>query len=326
MGSATDRFILLGAAHGVVVPDLKRITDGSVFLYEREHELQNVLLESYAEMAYVVNCYRSAFAQLLSNGTPELPDYVKQLNESTFTIDPNATIELHAFDLSTYFKTFLLLTKGALDKLVPLYSYRFYESAKQFSDKGTRLIKAIKNNKRVSRATELVALIEENKRSWIDSLIDLRDEYAHYSNLPAYENFTLTGERANKKEITGIKDFNPPSVRLDGRSIVAMDYMNDVQERLISFFNQFLLYCEFTPGRRPKHYLECECGHHFAKRQKTGPKAGRLVLQSEPLELRVKDRSLDYAVIICPKCKRTTDTDLKFWVDEGLNVPLRGQA
>ena len=87
---------------------------------------------------------------------------------------------------------------------------------------------------------------------------------------------------------------------------------------MVGFLRQFLLLCEFTPGRRPKHYLHCNCGHAFAKRQATGANTGKLELISGPLEMRVKDRALDYAVIICPKCRGTTDTDLKFWRDEGL--------
>lgn len=325
MGSAADRFVLLGAAHGIVIEDMKEIAEGSVFLYEREHELQNVLLESFVEMAFVVNCFQSSYTDLVKNGTPELSEYVRQINETTSSVPAEATIELHAFDLSTYFKTFLLLAKGVLDKVVPLYSYRFYDTAKQFSDKGARLIRSIKSNKRVANAEAMIALIEENKRSWIDALVDLRDQYAHYSSLPEYQNFSLTGERANRRGLSGISDFIPPSLTVNGCTIDALVYMLETKSRIISFLRQFLLCCEFTPGRRPKHYLECECGHEFARRHKSGPRAGKLVLQAGPLELRVKDRALDYAVIICPKCRRTTDTDMKFWADEGFALPDAGK-
>jgi hypothetical protein len=164
MGTAADRFVLLGAAHGLVIEDLKSITEGSVFLYEREQELENVLLQSYAEMAYVVQSFESAHSDILAKGTTELPEYLRQINESSYNIPPESTIELDAVDLSTYFKSFLLLAKGVLDKLVPLYSYRFYDSLKQFSDKGTRLIKVIKRNKRVLRSNELIDLIIQNKK------------------------------------------------------------------------------------------------------------------------------------------------------------------
>ena len=318
MGFATDRFILLGAAHGVVIDDHKSITEGSVFLYEHETELQNILLEAYSEMAFVVNRFQSAHMDILKNGTPELANYLSQINDVSLNIPPEAIIELHAFDLSTYFKTFLLLAKGALDKLVPLYSYRYYDTIKQFSSKGSRLIKAINNNKRVSRPQDFVALIEKNKKDWIDTLVDLRNDYAHYSSLPAYQNFTLLGERANKKGLFSISDFTPPLIVINGVSIDALDYMLSVKNQMVDFFRQFLLLCEFTQGRRPKHYLSCECGHEFAKQQKSGMNAGKLKLTSGPLEMKIKDRKLDYAVIICPKCNRTTDTDLKFWQNKGL--------
>lgn len=319
MGNVAAHFVLLGAEHENVIDELKDITEGSTFLYEKEHELQNVLMNAYSEMAFVVRQFQTAHADILTHGTPELSDYIAQINNAPIEIPADSVIELDAVDLSTYFKSFLLLTKAVLDKLVPLYSYRYYDSIKQFSDKGARLIRAIKNNKRVPRQLEMIALLEENKAAWIDGLIDLRDEYAHYSSLRSYQNFVLTGERANQRGITNISDFEKPSITIKGVRIDALEYMHSVKIQLIAFLNKFLLLCEFTPGRRPKHYLNCECGHVFAKRNTSGSSSGKLQLISKELELKIKNRELDYAVIICPKCRSTTDTDLKFWRDEGFS-------
>jgi len=319
MGSATDRYILLGAAHGFVIGDFKSITEGSVFLFEREHELQNVLLEAYLELAFAVDRFDAARADILNNGTPELAEYIRQINAATFDIAPDATVELHAVDLSTYFKIFLLLAKATLDKMVPLYSYSYYDNIKQFSDKGARLIRAIKNNKRISRVPQFIKLIEDSKREWIDDLIYLRDDYAHYSNLPAYQNFTMRGDRANQRRLSSIQDFTPPTVSVRGVQIEALDYMVSIKAKMVSFLREFLLLCEFVPGRRPRHYLHCECGYVFAKRLMAGENKGKLALTSEPLEMIVKDRALDYAVIVCPKCRQTTDTDIKFWREEGFD-------
>lgn len=112
MGSASNRIILLGAAHDFVIDDLKSITASSTFLYEKEFELQNVLLESFAEMAFVVQQFQSAHTYLLVNGTAELPNYVEQLNDQSLKLSPDTIIELHAFDLSAYFKSFLILATG----------------------------------------------------------------------------------------------------------------------------------------------------------------------------------------------------------------------
>lgn len=326
MGSALDRIILLGAAHGFVIEDLKSITAGSTFLYEKEIELQNVLLESFIEMAFVVQQFQSAHAYLLANGTPELPEYVKQLNDQSLKLPPDMIIELHAVDLSAYFKSFLILAKAVLDKLVPLYSYRFYDSVRQFSDKGARLVRAINQSRHVNRKPEMVDLITRAKAEWIDRLIDLRDNYIHYSNLKEYQNFWISGECVAKGNIHGINEFNKPLIKIEGVHIDALEYILQVKNDLIAFLNQFLLLCEFTPGRRPKHYLDCECGHSFAKRRKVEPRKGQLELTRAPLELRVKNHELDYAVIICPKCHSTTDTDLKFWRDEGFDFTKTSES
>lgn len=319
MGSVSDRFILLGAAHGFVIDDLKAITAGSTFLYEREHELQNVLLEAYAEMAFVVRQFSESHADLLANGTPELPSYITEINELSERLADDAVIEVHAFDLSTYFKSFLLLAKGVLDKLVPLYSYRFYDNLKSFSDKGTRLTKSVRNNGHIARKAELIQLISDHKQRWIDDFIDLRDDYAHYSNLQGYQNFCTTGGQVRAHAINSIVDFERPSILVGEIRTDALDYMLRIKAELIAFLNAFLLLCEFEPGRRPKHYLNCECGYAFAKRLTAGPRKGRLELTARAMEMRVKDKSLDYAVIVCPKCRRTTDTDLQFWREEGFN-------
>jgi len=317
MNKNIDRIVLLGAAHGIVIDDLKQITSGSTFLYDKEHELQNVLLEAFAEMSFVVHQFQNSHDHLVAHGTPELDNYIAQLNEASFPPNTNFIVELHAFDLSTFFKSFLLLAKGVLDKLVPLYSYRFYDNLNQFSQKGTRLIRAIKNNKNVGKKTELISLIEHAKNEWIDALINLRDEYAHYSNLKEYRNFWIPDKAIGNRTFSGIVDFNKPTIEVSGVQREALGYMLMLQEKLIKFLQEFLQLCEFTPGRRPKHYLECECGYVFARKPKSGTKHGRLVLTSAHIEIQVKNREMDYGVIVCPNCGAKTDTDLQFWRNEG---------
>jgi hypothetical protein len=315
-----DRIVLLGAAHGFVIEDMKEITLGSAFLYEKEHELQNTLLEAFAEMAFVVRQFQDAHTNLLANGTPELSDYVKQLNEADFRQAKNLIVELHAFDLSTYFKSFLLLAKAVLDKLVPLFSYRFFDNLDLFSDKGDRLIARIQGNKHVQRKVEFIALIERVKREWLDALVDLRDEYAHYSNLKEYSNFWIPGESIGQRKFTGIQDFNPPTVFVAGNRVDALEYVLSIKAELIRFLRDFLQLCEFTPDRRPKHYLSCErCKHVFAQKTKTEDGKDRLTLTEPHIEIQIKDKARDYGVIVCPKCGGKTDTDLQFWKREGLS-------
>lgn len=317
---AVDRIVLLGAAHGIVIEDMKEITSGSTFLYEKEHELQNTLLEAFAEMTFVVRQFQESHASLLANGTPELADYVTQLNEADFRQAKNLIVELHAFDLSTYFKSFLLLAKAVLDKLVPLFSYRFFDNLDLFSNKGDRLVARIKGNRHVQRKADFIALIKRAKDEWLDALVDLRDEYAHYSTLKEYSNFWVPGESIGQRKFTGIQDFNRPSVFVAGNRVDALEYILSIKSQLIRFLRDFLRLCEFTPDRRPKHYLSCErCKHMFAKRTKTKDGKDRLTLTAPHIEIQIKDRGRDYGVIVCPKCGGKTDANLRFWNQEGLS-------
>jgi hypothetical protein len=312
-----DKVVLLGAANGIVNDELKQITLGSTFLYDKEYKLLNVLLESFAEMSFVVRQFQVSQDHLTANGTPELDTYITQLNEASLPPNTSVIVELHAVDLSTFFKSFLLFAKAVLDKLIPLYSYRFYDNQRQYSDKGVRLIRAIKNNKNVGKKAELICLIEQAKAEWIDALITLRDEYAHYSSLEEYINFWIPGELIGKHTFSGIKDFYKPTIGVDGNVYEALEYILMVKAKLIEFLQEFLQLCEFTPGRRPKHYLECECGYIFAKRQKSKAKNGKLLLTSAHIKIEVRNRDMDYGVIVCPRCGAKTDTDLQFWESEG---------
>lgn len=287
-----------------------------MFLYEREYELQNTLLEAVAEMLFAIDQYAAAKERILSDGTPELPGYVSELNALRTNLTTDLVVELHTLGLASYFKSFLMLTRSVLDKVVPLYSYQYGGSAKQFSDKGTKLVNALRQNPKMTKRAEAIALIEEHKALWMDALIEHRDEYAHYSMLSAFRHFRIHSERIRREPVVGIHDFEAPSILVDGQAVEALSYMRAVQEHLTVFLNRFLKCLEFTAGRRPKRYLDCqECQHKFAKKTKDG----RVVLIGT-LEVREKKHELDYGVIICPVCKGTTDTDLKYWRDLGLHL------
>lgn len=310
----------MGSTHQIVIEDLRQIFAGSTFLYDKEHELSNILSEAFAEMAFVVHCFKASHAHLLSHGTPELQAYIDELNELKTPPSSNIVIELHAFDLSTYFKSFLLLAKGTLDKVVPLYSYRFYDNLQQFSDKGTRLIRRIKKNKNVPNKQEFILLIEEAKSAWIDNLVALRDEYAHYSSLKEYMIFWLPGEWIGQKKFVGISDFYRPTLILTEKTVDALEYVLSIKKDLVKFLIEFLQLCDFNSDRWAKTYLQCEgCGHVFAKRIRGAARRSQIIMTSPNIKIEIKDRPRDYGVIVCPKSSAKTDTDLQFWKNEGFS-------
>jgi hypothetical protein len=205
-----------------------------------------------------------------------------------------------------------------LDKVVPLFSYRFYDNLDTFADKGSRLVKRIQENSKVQNKAEFIALIDHAKDNWLDTLIELRDEYAHYSNLKEYANFWIPAEAVGKQSLTGIQDFHRPSIIVGGIRRDAREYMEFVKSEIVQFLGEFVRLCDYTGERRPRHYLACEhCGFTFASRQGKVDRKGPVTLTSPHVQIRIKDRARDYGVIVCPKCGGTTDTDLQYWKDKG---------
>lgn len=291
--------------------DIKKITHGSFFLFEQEHRLCNILAEVFYEMSFLINQFKQVQNKLLNESSPNIEYFINGLNEVSFG-KKNIVVEFHSIPLSVYFKSFLILSKSVLDKLVPFYSYRFKANLRSFDKKGTRLIEDIKRNKQTFRKNEMIDLIKQAKGEWLDSLIDLRDEYVHYSDLEKYDNFWLSLEEwVEPRQLKDLTDLNKPTVEVAGQKVQALEYMEMTKGNLVLFLGNFIQLCDFTSDRRPKISLRCiGCPHVFAK--KDFPKKGQLTLMGDFL-VEIKDRSKDYAVIICPKCGEKTDTDLKFW-------------
>ncbi len=292
--------------------EFKEITKGSTFLYEKEHELSHVLLEAFSEMAFLVYCFEKTYNRLITNPPAEVKDYINQLNETSTIHATNCIIEFHSTALSTYFKTFLILSKTVLDKIVPFYSYIFSGTLYQFDKKGKKLLDSIKRSKHVPKKDQMIELIEGAKSEWINSLISLRDQYVHHSNLRQYKNFWAPGEWVGSRKFKGLSDFHKPMVEVAGKEVDALKYMLMIKAKLVIFLNKFLLFCEFTPGRRPKCFLRCDCGYQFAKKIGEYPKGGKIQFFGD-LKLEIKDQEKRYGVIVCPKCGDKTDTDLDFW-------------
>lgn len=311
-----DKIILVQEATSRIgLSDWQEITKGSFFLFEKEHKLSNNFCSAFLEMTFLINRFEIAYQDILTNPPPYVLDHISQLNQNFPNLPKNFVVEFHAIDLSTYFKSFLLLSKSVLDKLVPLYSYRFYDNLRQFDDKGARLIKSILRNKHVTQRKQMVDLVEKAKTEWLDSLISLRDQYAHYSNLKEYKNFWIPGEWLGTKKFSDLTDFHKPTLEVANKEIEALDYIVMIKNNLISFLRDFLCLCDFTQDRRPKTYLRCECGYVFAKKIGNYPKEGKIQILGD-LNVEVKDRDKRYGLIICPDCGDKTDTDLDYWPPE----------
>lgn len=289
----------------------------STFQFQKEVRLHNSLLESLAEFNYAVAQFELRTQEWLTHGTPETRHYLAELNGmDPGSASPVYMIEFMGFDLSTFFKTALVLARSSLDKLVPLYSYRFMDNAKTFSDKGSVLIRRISENRHLADQKGMIDLLTANKGQWIDELVDLRDEYIHYSELKEYRGFLLDGARVGQRRDFTLADFDTPSVELKGGRRGALVYLREVQDNLHEFIRAFLVHCDFSDARRPKRYLSCDdCGFAFAKKIKGQPPGVKVLT---PISIQVEDASKDYGFVECPKCGGITETDLQMWRELGV--------
>lgn len=300
-----QKLIFLGTDHALISDDLKAITAGSTFLYEREHELVNTLTSAFGEMAYCIRQFQEYEENLIVNEKCRFETYFKEKwfgQISSQMPEQEPIIELQTVELSTFFKTFLLLTKSVLDKLVPLYSYRFDSNLNQFRKNGSTLLKEIELNNSIAHKFELIKLIQTAKAEWLDQLIEFRNEYTHNSSLNEYRNFWTPAICTNSRQIKSVADLNKPTIFVKGSAVEATKYMLSTKIALINFIQEFLQLCDFNPERRPKHYLSCECGYQFAYKSKDMLGRDEIQLNKDDLKIVIKDKGRDYALIMCPQC------------------------
>lgn len=291
---------------------LAKLTEGSVFVYKKEIELLNIFLNSCRELCHVVSEYEKKLDLVVNTGTPSLNTYIQEINELDMKSMPITVVELEVLDLSALFKIYLLLVKSSLDKLIPLYSYRFYANLKQFNDKGSRFVREILNNRHATNKDSFVELVNTARSSWLDETIDLRDQYAHYSSLREYSSFTLILD-SQVNGLRGICDFRQPTLALRNGTVNALSYMKDTERRFLDFARCFIHLCDYNSERRPKRYLKCDCGHEYAKKIKGKASSSFGLTVEGKLQILVMDESRDYGVLVCPRCGMHTETDLELW-------------
>ncbi len=291
---------------------LTKLTEGSAFVYKKEIDLLNIFLNACRELCHVVSEYEKKLSLVMNSGTPSLNAYIKEINELDMKSMPSTLVELEVMDLSALFKIYLLLVKSSLDKLIPLYSYRFFGSIKQFNDKGARFAREVLNNRHATNKESFVELVNTAKSSWLDEIIDPRDQYAHYSSLREYSSFTLILD----SQVNGVKsicDFQQPTLALRSGTVHALSYMKDTERKFLDFARCFIRLCDYNSERRPKRYLRCDCGHEFAKKTKGKTSASFGLTVEGNFHILVMDSSRDYGVLVCPRCGRHTETDLELW-------------
>lgn len=212
---------------------------------------QNLVCSELIELRYVLNQFKVKMNDVLENSTSVFDYYlpeIKNLNED-HTEDKIIHCELIVTELSVSFKSFIVISKSILDKIVPFFDQKHGSTLMTFSKKGKKLINYLENNYNHENKDDFILFLKNNKIEWMDFLISMRDSYVHFSDVSSHYlgfNF-LVGKGVHKIET--IKDINRPKikVRFKGASkyIDALDYLEETYTNILYFSRDFLLYSGF---------------------------------------------------------------------------------
>ena len=152
-----------------------------------------------------------------------------------FKKHPNETRE--AFDLIFELEAFLFQVKSSLDMLVKLLNPiigRALVSTKTYEKKGESIIKGLeqlknKKNSRKEEIDQLIKLIRSDKDSWIETVVDYRDELNHFKGL---NNFKFIPRQLRHNQIIAEKP------RFKGSEVVS--FMQTIYRNNIEFSHDFV--------------------------------------------------------------------------------------
>ncbi len=162
-----------------------------------------------------------------SDKIKELKEYYKPPTGAQEIIEePRLIYEVEAF---------LFQLRSCLDVLSwvlnPVFGFKYCS----FGDKGEKTIDQLKNNCPAALtpyANKVVKLIQDAQDKWVVELINMRDQIAHHSNLEGFNCFVkdpyMGGDTAN---------IHYPTMPNNRR---ALEYCQDIWERLLSFCEEFL--------------------------------------------------------------------------------------
>ena len=209
---------------------------------------KTLICSEIIELQYTLNQFKAKYADVLENSTSSFDHYLPEITKMTSNPSENKLVqcELIVTELSVNFKSFIIISKSILDKIVPFFDHRHNSTLKKFSKKGNTLIKYLENNYTNENKEEFISFLKKNKKEWIDFLITMRDSYVHFSDVSSYYlgfNFLL-GEGVTKIET--IKDISPPLVKQHWKYINALNYLEETYSNLLYFLRVFLLYSGFS--------------------------------------------------------------------------------
>jgi len=274
------------------------------FFHIKELEMSKTLYSCIMELTYSLYQYKDIYNKLLTTDIDfekYRTDYANnssKLNSNNSYIFSNMNL-----GLNYHYKMFLILSKCVLDKLIPLFNYRFNSHLDGFHKKGASLINYLKKNMKENEFAEKVQLsIDE----WLGDLIDLRDRYVHHSELDS--DFIFYNNNKSS-ELPLLKDFAQPTIQVGKFSMDTLKYMEDIYDKLAHFVNDVLIFSKYNIYNIPPIVSKCKCGFKFGKLENDKTK----LCIEKSFSIEVDNINLKLGHLTCPICNAKYSTDLNFW-------------
>ncbi len=134
-------------------------------------------------------------------------------------------------------EAFLMETTSILDIMARISSRYLNASFNRFDKSGQKILNHLKQNcGKFENQKELITLIENHKKAWIESVFKLRVDVSHYRNLPYLFSFYIDidnkwdGKGFDNRSLT-----NPAIGELD-----LVEFIELVNSNLLSFVTEYL--------------------------------------------------------------------------------------
>ena len=205
-------------------------------------EIKDNFFRSYSELKYSLTQYSKRLDNLLKEGSPGFYYYLPEIQQ----IDASQReffLQVYDMELSYNFKSFVIFSKAVMDRLIPFFDYKFGTKLKKFSNSGEKLLNYLKINYKGSNRDDFIDLLERNKDEWLDDLIVLRDEIVHFSLLEEYVSFHCILKGNSGKSIKSINDLRCPILKIDGKEISAVDFLQLNLDHIKIFYKDFVALC-----------------------------------------------------------------------------------
>ncbi len=230
--------------------DQIRVED-SRFPYKMRSSIESSIWQEIGTDNSVVLQYKLDYLEVLSTlikreveeGVSNLPyfDHYKSEMEKLNTRDlSNNKIVRIIFEnkvIGALMEAFLMETTSILDIAARTSSRFLNASFNRFDKSGQRVLNHLKQNcGKFKNQKELIRLIEEHKKTWIDSVFGLRVDVSHYRNLPYLFSFHIDVD--NKWDGKGFDNRSLRNPAIGDLDLV--QFIELVNSNLVSFVTQYL--------------------------------------------------------------------------------------